>query len=186
MHSLFAIKQCSIKQSGLTLLVVLSCALSVYGQLPDCPRPPMAPLAHLSGEWTVTLAYRLAGELIVADSAYAEIELAAGNCALIEKVQASLSGQTLEIAKFLVAPTQETLRQGYVDSFHGDMSVSQGYVRGDTVRFERSRDWGTHIQLIEHTYFDIEANTFRTEARMSPDNGAHWIVVQHATYRRRF
>lgn len=185
MRSFSHMGRCSIKYAALTFLVVLAGSMVVYGQVPECPRPAMAHLAHLAGAWTVTLDYRLEGALTRADSAYAEIEMAANNCALVKKVQASVRGQSLAIAKILAAPTAETLQQGYVDSFHGGLSVAQGYVRGDTIRFERSRDWGTHIQLVQHEYLDIEANTFKTEARMSPDNGETWILTQRATYHRR-
>ena len=181
----FLKKSARIRLFGIILLTVLSCSTVVNAQPPDCPRAPMKDLTRLAGEWTVTFDYRLDGELIRADTAHALIELAADGCALIEKVQVSLRGQPLAIAKILVAPTSETLQQAYVDSFHGGLSVSQGHVLNDTVRFERSRDWGTHIQLVRHEYFDIEANAFKTESQMSPDNGENWILVQHAFYLRR-
>lgn len=184
MRSFPLMKRGVIRRASVAFVWALSCAISAYGQLPDCPRPPMEELARLAGAWTVTLDYRLEGELIRADSASAQIELAAGNCALIEKLYASVRGQSLAMATILVAPTPETLERAYVDSFHGGLSVFHGQARRDTVRLERSQDWGTHIQLVQHDYFGIEADAFATETRMSPDNGEHWILVQRAVYRR--
>ena len=156
----------------------------VTAQARPCPRAALARLAELAGRWSVEWSYLLDGQLRTVDKAAATIDLAAGGCAVSERLEGELLGRPLAVHTLIAAPGDTTLQRVYIDSEHGTLLEFAGTITGDTIRFVWRRDPGTRRQVVRHEYTAITPTSFATETDMSPNGGTDWIVVQRARYRR--
>lgn len=154
------------------------------GQAPVCPRPVLGRLAVLVGRWSVDWSYLVDGQLRTVEQATATIDIAAGGCAVRERLEGQLRGHQLAVNTLVAAPNDDTLQRVYIDSDHGTFLVFDGLSAGDTIRFLWRRDLGTRQQLVRHEYFALSRESFSTETQMSPSDGVEWILVQRARYRR--
>lgn len=177
-------------QRALTLFVVGSLAAVMLipsvadGQPPACPRPVLARLAALAGRWSVEWSYTVDGQLRAIEQATATIDLAAGGCVVRERLEGQLQGRQLAVTTLVAAPSDDSLQRVYIDSDHGAFLVFDGVSTGDTLRFTWRWDLGTRYQVVRHEYQALDRTSFATETHMSPNDGAEWVVVQRARYRR--
>jgi len=171
--------------TGFLGVLILLFPSPVTSQAGPCPRAALARLAELAGRWSVEWSYLLEGQLRTVDKAAATIDLAAGGCAVSERLEGELRGRPLAIHTLIAAPSDTTLQRVYIDSEHGTLLEFAGTITGDTIRFVWLRDLGTRRQVVRHEYTAITRASFATETCMSPNGGTDWIVVQRARYRRR-
>jgi len=167
------------------VLAVLGARPSI-AQPPICPRPPLARLAQITGEWNVRWEYRESDTLRLAEHALAVIEPTAGNCGILQRLDGEFpNGRAVHVTMLFAAGTDTTLRMVYEDSDHGDLLLFDGVVGPDAIRFGWSRDLGARRQLLRYEYTGITATSFSTRSVMSPNSGETWVVVQQAQYDRR-
>jgi hypothetical protein len=180
----------TLSQGALTLFAAVSVAALLLvssvaeGQAPVCPRPALARLAALAGRWSVDWSYLVDGQLRTVEQATATIDVAAGGCAVRERLEGQLGGRQLAVNTVVAATNDDTLQRVYIDSDHGTLLMFEGSSSGDAIRFLWRRDLGTRQQLVRHEYLALSGASFATETQMSPNDGVEWILVQRARYRR--
>jgi len=165
-------------------IVGLGATGNAEGQAPVCPRPVLARLAALAGRWSVDWSYLVDGQLRAVEQATATIDIAAGGCAVRERLEGQLGGHQLAVNTVVAATNDDTLQRVYIDSDHGTFLIFEGTNAGDAITFLWRRDLGTRQQLVRHEYLALDRTSFATETHMSPNDGVEWILVQRARYRR--
>jgi hypothetical protein len=154
-------------------------------QAATCPRPALARLAMLVGDWAVAWDWRVGDSLLTVAGAHATVTRATAGCTLVERLEGRLRGAAIEVTSVIAAPTTDSLQLAYVDSEHGALLNFEGSARGDTIRFTWSRDAGQRRLIVRREYSGIGPHHFEVQALMSPDGGRNWILVHRARYERR-
>jgi hypothetical protein len=178
----------SLARSFGTAVAVLWIGLNAAGanaQPPACPRPAIARLMALAGEWTVAWDSRVNDTLVAVSNAHATITPANAGCGLVERLEGQLRGTAMGLTTLISAPAADSLELAYADSDHGGVLIFEGSIHGDTVQFAWSRELGTRRQMVRREYSGITSTRFTTRTLMSPDSGNNWILVQRARYERR-
>ena len=155
------------------------------GQAPSCPRRALLHLQPLIGEWNAEWDVRVDDTLFRVGNAHATIVAAAAGCGLVERLDGTFRGAPKGLLTVIAAPSSDSLQLTYVDSDHGGLLNFTGTIEGDTARFAWSRNLGDRTQLVRREYSGISTSGFSTQTIMSPDGGAHWVLVQRGRYTRR-
>jgi hypothetical protein len=157
----------------------------LHAQPAGCPRPSIARLMALAGEWTVAWDSRVNDTLVPVLKSHATLTKTNADCALVERLEGELRGSAMGLTTLIAAQAPDSLELAYVDSDHGGLLVFEGTTRGDTIRFAWSRDLGTRRLMVRREYSAITASSFTTQTFMSPDSGRNWTLVQRARYERK-
>jgi hypothetical protein len=158
---------------------------AAVAQATTCPRPALARLATLVGDWTVVWDWRMGDSLLTVEDAHATITRATAGCTLIEQLEGRLRSAAIEVTSVIAAPTADSLQLVYIDSEHGALLNFEGSAQGDTIRLIWSREAGQRRLIVRREYSEIRPHHFEVQALMSPDGGRTWILVHRARYERR-
>ena len=118
-----SITTCLASRTRLTCLAIAASLVAISAPLgaqdSACPRPALARLSPVVGQWTVSWRTRVNDSLVTATDGRSTIAWAAGRCALTEDFSARLpSGPSAQHRLFAVSG--DSLTMTYLDSEHGE------------------------------------------------------------------